>query len=323
VAFPFRNRASFPRSEIVTGERLLGIAELAIVPRHIHEFHRNLSRYAREMVVFDDYAELDDQRVARISAARSIFVYTHALPDFIERVWPRLDGTGYVLITHNSDHEVNESHLPWLEGTADKLRVWFAQNVTVEHPKLVPLPIGIANSMWDHGNLRLLHRWMRRSHGRPKSELLYAHFNPVTHPDRERAHRALRTAFPELADAPDEQKPFGRYLDELARHRFCACPRGNGIDTHRFWECQYLGVVPVVERSLHTEHWRRSGLPLVTVDDWSEVSPGMLGEAASRLKRAAEMNEHLRLSYYERLVRASETTEPGAEGLTRHTPGLR
>jgi hypothetical protein len=304
---PFRNRASLPRCEIVTGERLLGLAGIAIVPRPIYEFHRNLERYAREIVLVDGYGELEDADLARISAAPSIFVYTHALPDFLEWIWPRLQGSGYVLMTHNSDHEVNESHLPWLEGTGDKLRAWFAQNVTVEHEKLLPLPIGIANSMWDHGNLRTLHRAIRRSARNPKPELLYAKFSPSTHPSRERAWRALRAAFPGLSDAPSEPQSFRKYLAELGRHRFCACPRGNGIDTHRFWECQYLGVVPVVERSVNTEHWRSLGLPVVLIDDWGEVSPELLENAASRMEPAPPVNENLHLSHYQRLIRAVET----------------
>jgi hypothetical protein len=314
---PFRNRASLPRCEIVTGERLLGTAEITVVPRSIYEFHRNLERYAREMLLFDDYSELDDGALARLSAARSIFVYTHALPDFLEWIWPRLQGSGYVLMTHNSDHDVNKSHLPWLEGTGEKLRAWFAQNTIVEHEKLVPLPIGIANSMWHHGDLRTLHRWMRRSTGGPKPELLYTRFNPTTHPSRERAWRALRAAFADVSDAPGEQQSFGKYLAELARHRFCACPRGNGIDTHRFWECQYLGVVPVIERSVHTEHWQGCGLPLVMIDDWSEVSAELLERADTQLETASSVSDHLRLSYYERLVRAAEAGET-----SRSTAGI-
>jgi hypothetical protein len=306
-----RRRNPLPRSEIVTGERLLGIADIAIVPRPIYEFHRNLTRYARELVLFDDYEELGDDALARVSAARSIFVYTHALPDFIQWIWPRLRGNHHVLMTHNSDHEVNESHLPWIATAGDRLRAWFAQNVTVEHEKLVPLPIGIANSMWDHGNLRTLHRQMKRHATAPKPELLYAHFNPTTHASRERAWRALRSAFPELAEAPGEHQSFRRYLAELSRHRFCACPRGNGIDTHRVWECHYMGVVPIVERSIHTEHWQRCGLPLVIVDDWAEVSAELLESADSKLEPVSSLSDHLRLSHYEQLVRAAEADGAG------------
>ena len=28
---------------------------------------------------------------------------------------------------------------------------------------------------------------------------------------------------------------------------FCACPKGNGVDTYRFWEALYLGTIPIVD----------------------------------------------------------------------------
>jgi putative cell wall-binding protein len=41
-------------------------------------------------------------------------------------------------------------------------------------------------------------------------------------------------------------KTYIQYLRELSTYKFCLCIRGNGIDTHRFWESLYLGVVPVI-----------------------------------------------------------------------------
>ena len=42
---------------------------------------------------------------------------------------------------------------------------------------------------------------------------------------------------------------FETYMDHINKHRFVCCPRGNGIDTYRFWECIYMGSVPIVESS--------------------------------------------------------------------------
>ena len=39
---------------------------------------------------------------------------------------------------------------------------------------------------------------------------------------------------------------FDEYLGELKQYRFVACPRGNGVDTHRLWETIYLGSTPVI-----------------------------------------------------------------------------
>ena len=43
-----------------------------------------------------------------------------------------------------------------------------------------------------------------------------------------------------------DSRPYDEYLNELSKYRFCLCLRGNGIDTHRFWESLYLGVIPVI-----------------------------------------------------------------------------
>ncbi|MHB1569046.1 MAG: hypothetical protein ACYCXW_02510 [Solirubrobacteraceae bacterium] len=296
-----------PAREIITGERLQKLADLSLVPSHIRHFHRHVDRYARELLTFEDYAELGETEIVRIASKRSLFVYTHELPAFVEQVWPRLGGAGYVLITHNSDHGVDPMYADWLDDAGAKLRRWFAQNALFSHPKLVPLPIGIANRMWEHGNVRVLHRVARRCRRWRKTELLAINFHPGTHPSRLPARDALWDAFPQLAVERQRPSSYRGYLEELALHRFCACPRGNGIDTHRLWECLYLGVVPIVERSPHTEHWCNVGLPLLLVDDWSEVTRSYLHEQERRFATnpTVALPEQLYVSYYARLIQAA------------------
>jgi hypothetical protein len=295
--------------EIVTGERLQALADISLVPVHVYEFHRHVARFAREMVVFTDHAGLGDEEIGRISAKRSLFVYTHELDAFIEHVWPRLTGHGYVLITHNSDHGVDASRLPWLEATGGKLAHWFAQNVVVSHPKLTPLPIGVANSMWPHGDLRVLRRAMSRA-AEPRPELVFLQFNPKTHHARQQTWDTLRGNFPEMGEEPPPGRSFRRYLYDLARHRFTVAPRGNGIDTHRVWESLYLGVSPILERSAHTEHWHDAGLPLVLVDDWAQVTPSFLAEQAGRLRDVPSADSALRLSTYTEMIAAAVQAPP-------------
>jgi hypothetical protein len=296
-------RGWLTREEIVTGERLQALADVSVVPRHVREFHQNLERFTTNPVLLDSYEDLAGPGLVRLSAARTLFVYTHELNPFLEHIWPRLEGDGYVLVTHNSDHEVGDSHVPWLGTTGDKLSGWFAQNVTVRHPKLEPLPIGIANSMWKHGNVRAVARAAAVA-DRRKDRLVFLHFNPGTHPPRKKVWETLRASFPDLPGAPPPARRFGSYLRDLARHQFCVCPRGNGIDSHRVWECLYLAVVPIVERSTHTELWEERGLPLLLVDDWREVTPERLEVEAERFGGAftPEARIGLRLSHYAALV---------------------
>jgi len=57
-------------------------------------------------------------------------------------------------------------------------------------------------------------------------------------------------AFSHLASSTNKEYP--EYLSELSEHYFCLCPRGNGLDSHRFWESLYLGVIPVIVNNSHT-----------------------------------------------------------------------
>jgi hypothetical protein len=271
-------RTVLPIDELVTGERLEALADRTVEPQSTRPLDEDL-----------------------LDRAQVLYLHTHLLSDFTRLVWPHLRRESYTLITHNSDHEVGSEWEPWIDGAGPKLHRWFAQNVTIAHPKLAPLPIGIANSGWRHGDLQALQRAMKRISKRSKQKLLYVQFEPATHPGRPQVYEQLRQAFPGLPSTPRRARPHRSYLRHLAQHRFCACPRGNGIDTHRVWECLYLGVVPIVSRSVHTEHWQRIGLPLMLVDDWAEVTPARLDALPSR-DLADHATAPLRLSHYARLI---------------------
>ncbi len=298
-----RPRGWLPRAEIVTGERLQSLAEISFVPAETASFQRGLQTYAPEAVGFEDAAALDEHELARLSASRVLFVYTHALDAFCEHVWPRLEGESYVLITHNSDDAVDETRAAWIDRAGAKLHRWFAQNTLVSHPKLVPLPIGIANAMWRHGDLRAVERAVAAQAGKPKRELLYVQLDPSTHPERQAALETVAAAFPGRGFDRFQRRRFRSYLSELALHRFCLCPRGNGADSHRFWESQYLDVTPIVRRSASAEHWQASGLPVLIVDEWAEVTPARLESEAALLSGGERSREPLLLSHYQRLVR--------------------
>jgi hypothetical protein len=297
-----RPERPLPAREVVTGERLQALAEAILVPHALALRDAGAASKSKRAIVFDQHRDIEGDALARISDATSLAIYSPALALFQEHVWPRLTGTGYVLISHNGDAEVGADQLDWVEAAGDKLGHWFAQNLVVEHPKLSPLPIGMANAMWAHGDLDALREVAAETRGTEPSALLHARFDVSTHPDRARAWQAVEAALPGATRRP-EPAPFAAYLRELASHRFCLCPRGNGVDTHRFWESQYLGVVPVVERSPHTDVWARRGVAMVALDDWDELSVERL-EAEAQGTRPP-LHRLALLSHHERLIRAA------------------
>jgi glycosyltransferase involved in cell wall biosynthesis len=86
---------------------------------------------------------IDLVTVEEIKKYRIIFVYTHDLHLFFDKYYNSLNGV--TLISHNSDHGVDEPFLPLLDGP--NIRKWFCQNRLVSHPKLFSLPIGIGKKI--------------------------------------------------------------------------------------------------------------------------------------------------------------------------------
>ena len=86
---------------------------------------------------------------------------------------------------------------------------------------------------------------------------------------------------------------------EKARYAFVVSPHGNGLDCHRTWESLVLGNIVIVKRSSLDPLYE--GLPVVIVDDWSEITAESLArwhtEHAPAFERP-EVQERLTNRYW-------------------------
>ncbi len=191
---------------------------------------------------------------------RILFCYGHRLPLFAEKL-PFIKNP-FVLVSHNSDEQITDKY----RCIADHPSViaWYAQNVLLDHPTLHWIPIGIANSMWQHGSLEAF----EKSLPAVKSKDIYFYFNAGSN----RAERApCQQAVQQKGLAFGSSLPFQAYIAELATHKYAICPPGNGVDCHRFWECFYLGVIPILKRSYFTEQVAKQ-FQCILLDNWSDLS---------------------------------------------------
>jgi hypothetical protein len=286
-------------SKIITGERLQAICDLTISSSQVTAFH------GREKIKSARFIELPEKiegwffkktrtiippgeeflNVCR--AAKTIFVYTHLLDYFETYIAPRLHND-FVLVTHNSDDAVGLSRLALLNHP--NLVAWFAQNAHVAHSKLHPLPIGMANSQWGENRVKFL---FEQSQDLAKSKLVYANFSVATHPSRV---AALSAATSSPAVTVQSGVSFEDYVIELAKHKFCLCPRGNGLDTHRFWEAQYLDCIPIIVK----DDWipAYSGLPILVLDSWGALATANLDEMYIRITTTAFDRRSLKMNHY-------------------------
>lgn len=242
--------------------------------------------------VLDDDQNFDPRQVGQ---AATIFIQSDLLHAFFTQYHPHIQHK-YILVTPNSgtdaDNPMPGIFAPYLDD--QKLVVWFTQNVDREHPKLQPLPIGLANQGWEHGNIKIFEYCMRQVTQDVRSHLLYMNFNINTFP----AERSLvydlfsKKSFCTVS----HKKNLHNYLTDLGSHRFTLCPRGNGLDCHRTWETLLMGSFPVVKSS--TLNPLYEDLPVVIIDDWSQVTEEFLNKKYEELLHKEYTWEKLYAPYW-------------------------
>ena len=199
-----------------------------------------------------------------------VFCKTDFLIPFFNEI--RNFNISIILITHQSDYEINEqifSHKP------PCIKKWFAQNVNYRHPDLIPLPIGLENhkgfSKGSYIDIEYLEKLQPNFTSLNKNlDKVYSNFGN-THKNRENVRNILKSKEMSYEDAFGQ--PFAKYMKSMSDFLFVASPRGNGIDCHRTWEALLMGCVPIVEKHFMYDDYN---LPIIQIDSWEELNYDML-----------------------------------------------
>ena len=198
--------------------------------------------------------------------------------------------TKFVLITHYGDREAGLHHKILNHPLLIK---WYGQNMRIISDKTSPIPIGLENKYWKRTNIHTIKQHFSNS----KEKLLYLNFTLGTHPNRSNIMNILlKNGFNK-----NEKLDWYHYMEDLSKHKFCISPRGNGVDCHRTWECLYLGVIPIVEKSAHMNYF--SDLPILFVDSYDVISIEYLNQIYKDFQHKSFNMDKLSLSYWNRKIR--------------------
>lgn len=305
---PFNSGTPQNIENLITGERIQTIADITISSQEITQFH-GLNNIKTALLVEASEAWIrkygfkknktlvapDPKLVEQCQNADVLFVYTHLIPYFKKWIATRLNKP-FILISHNSDHAVTIEDIDLLNHP--RLVNWFAQNAEICHSKLSALPIGLANSQWGADKLVNLYE---AAQCYSKTKTIYANFSASTHPSR-KAILDVIDGVPGVSQSTSVT--FGEYISTMAQHQFCLCPRGNGIDTHRFWEAQYVDCIPIVLKEDWTEAY--SNLPILLLDTWGDLLQIDLYQKYIEISSTAFNRGTLMLDNYRKLIRNIE-----------------
>ena len=197
-----------------------------------------------------------------ISASRVVFCPSHKLEEMLELYGSSINAS--VLILGNSDREFHnlEFRLP------TSIKHVFAQNLLNPSQRATVLPIGLENRrLATNGQLGNFSRGLTLAEKQKK--ILIGPFSN-THPEREVFFSGKIDSSEEVVTLSGRIPP-KTYAELSSRFQFIAAPRGNGIDTHRFWEALYRGSLPIVLDNSWSEQIRALEIPHLNVNSWSSL----------------------------------------------------
>lgn len=240
--------------DIVTGDRVIAKCDFVLVDYPQFSYNKRLMKHNPNVILVKDFANVNTDALngyfmefhkATGKLEISLFVFIDIMKDFRDWILPKLDAKfKYIIYSHNGDYPFDSSYTEIINDP--KIKKIYAQNVDVPlNPKVEFLPIGIARDLFPHGNLEVLYETMITTYRYEKEKWLYININESTHPFRVEVMNEIRNSKGRW-EIKTGGLPFKEYLQELSKYRFCLCIRGNGLDTHRFWESIYLGVIPVI-----------------------------------------------------------------------------
>lgn len=232
-----------------------------------------------------------------VKCGDTIFVEKWSLEDFGKNYLPYITEQ-CIIISPNCERGADESQPgphKWLLDS-DKIAAWLMQNINCEPTeRMVPIPIGIANTTYSHGNTALLDKYIPIALNTPPEErnlFVYINFSD-THPSRKTCRNYFKT-LPFVTFS--ETRSYEEYLKDLADTIFVVSPPGNGLDCHRTWEALLMGCYPIVLSS--TLNPLYAGLPVAIVNDWSEVTGEFLIKKYQELTSKSWPSDKLYAPYW-------------------------
>lgn len=247
------------QKDIVSGEKYMTQCDMIICLYTNWEYHseflKNVSKSVIRIKNVNDISEKSMQNVKnqivnfynKYAQPVKVFIYSNTFMEIYNHLLKNMNLPGgcISLYLHNSDENIDCRYSRVLQDSL--FRSVYSQNLAISNTKCKILPIGLANeSMFEHGQWGELYKVAVDTYKYVKKGV-YINFNQATHPFR----RELYTGLKDHGYSFNENKPWVEYLHELAKYKYAICPIGNGVDTHRFWECVYLGVIPIVIVNKH------------------------------------------------------------------------
>lgn len=141
---------------------------------------------------------------------------------------------------------------------------------------LAPIPLGLPNDSGESpvhdicGPVRPVIDALEVDRPDHFANTIYANYNSSNHRERSGLRDLLLSRGVQVLSPDYTVDGRASALRETRQSNFVFCPRGVGVDTHRFWETLFLGSIPVTLKHLLLSEFDKK-FPILQLDSWDQV----------------------------------------------------
>jgi len=264
---------------------------------------------------------LDIEKYLAIKKNDIVYICNSAVEIFFKNIFPFLKEP-FILVSGDSDVSMPfNGYENYIDD--EKLIVWFSQNLTISHPKIKNLPIGLdyhtiskpnESHPWGIGMLpieqeNLLNNIKNNApsfNNRKFGCYINFHFSYWGINQRGDRQECLKKINNSICwFAPTYINREDSWI-QMSQYCFVICPFGDGLDTHRLWETLILGCIPIIKTSGLDPLFEDLNVCIIT--DWSELNNDFLLDFVLKQINSKKINsKKLTLEYWNNLIKSFKT----------------
>ena len=157
----------------------------------------------------------------------------------------------YILIIGKTDLLIKNQD--FIQNIPDNIQRIYANNINYKHPKIKFFPMG--------SDFRSIDSFSKADiNNKTRNILCYCNFSLTTHSDRRIIYKNLKNKkcinFENMGVFMNYSISRDTFFERIGNSKFVICPRGNAIDTFRFYDTIYAGAIPIiVKENYHDEEY--------------------------------------------------------------------
>jgi hypothetical protein len=277
-------------NDYISGEKFINITDFKYFPNNINDNDFNIFENTFTVENIDKFE----------CEIISVYTHIHFIPQFYTYIRKYNIIKKIVLVTHNSDDEINNEI--WYQKP-ENIVYHFSQNINYNDSKLISLPIGLENLRWHPYKIPLMINKLNEVK-KMRNLLFICHNINTFRAEREKPYEIFKDKpWCTLVEGRNGQN-FDNYIDNIYNHKFILAARGHGIDSHRIFEGLYMKNYIILIRNVNNSQY--SDLPIVYVDDWEEITEDFLNKKYIEINENIQNNiynfEKLKFSYWKDLI---------------------